>query len=142
MSGDEVIGRFGRLHPEIEESLDLGVQVFVFELHADTLLEQPERRHQGISRFPSVRRDLALVIDREVSARDVESAVREVLGSVLVEFTVFDLYEGESVDSNKKSLAIGLTLQHASRTLVDEETNAFIDATVGCLAEKFDARLR
>ena len=142
VSGDEVIGHFGRLHPEIEESLDLGVQVFVFELHADTLLEQPERRHQGISRFPSVRRDLALVIDREVSARDVESAVREVLGSVLVEFRVFDLYEGESVDSNKKSLAIGLTLQHASRTLVDEETNAFIDATVGCLAEKFDARLR
>ena len=142
LSGDDIVGRFGRLHPEIEESLDLGVHVFVFELHAETLLEQRERRHQGVSRFPSVRRDLALVIDKEVPARDVESAVREVLGSVLVEFTVFDLYEGERVDSNKKSLAIGLTLQHASRTLVDEETNAFIDATVSRLAEKFDARLR
>ena len=142
LSRDDVIGRFGRLHPEIEEALDVGVQVFVFELHADALLERRERRHRGISRFPGVRRDLALVIDKEVPARDVESAVREALGSVLVEFTVFDLYEGESVDSNKKSLAIGLTLQHASRTLVDEETNAFIDATVSCLAEKFDARLR
>ncbi|MDE0052743.1 MAG: phenylalanine--tRNA ligase subunit beta [Gammaproteobacteria bacterium] len=142
LSGDQVIGRLGRLHPEIEESLDLGVQAFVFELDAYALLELRERRHRGISRFPSVRRDLAVVVDRSVSASAVESAVREVLGEALAEFTVFDLYEGESVDSNKKSLGIGLTFQHASRTLVDDETNAFIDAAVRCLAARFDARLR
>ena len=139
---DQVIGRLGRLHPEIEESLDLGVQVFVFELQADALVEQREREHDGVSRFPSVRRDLAVVIDRAVPASEVESAVREVLGSILTEFTVFDLYDGERIDSNKKSLGIGLTLQHASRTLVDDETNAFIDAVVSCLAERFGARLR
>ena len=142
LSGEQVIGRLGRLHPEIEESLDLGVQMFVFELHAHALVEQRERRHEGISRFPSVRRDLAVVVDKAVSARAVESAVREVLGSILTEFTVFDVYAGESIDSNEKSLGIGLTLQHASRTLVYDETNAFIDATVSCLAARFGARLR
>ncbi len=142
LSEDRIIGRLGRLHPEVEESLDLGVQAFVFELQADALIEQPEREHESVSRFPSVRRDLAVVIDRTVPAGDVESAVREVLASVLTEFTVFDLYDGERIDSNKKSLGIGLTLQHASRTLVDNETNAFIDAVVGCLAERFGARLR
>ena len=142
LSEEQVIGRLGRLHPEIEESLDVGVQVFVFELHADALVEQRERRHKGISRFPSVRRDLAVVVDKAVSARAVESAVREVLGSILTEFTVFDVYDGERIDSNKKSLGIGLTLQHASRTLVDDESNAFIDATVSCLAARFGARLR
>ena len=142
LSEEQVIGRLGRLHPEIEESLDVGVQVFVFELHAHALVEQRERPHKGISRFPSVRRDLAVVVDKAVSARAVESAVREVLGSILTEFTVFDVYDGERIDSNKKSLGIGLTLQHASRTLVDDETNAFIDATVSCLAARFGARLR
>ena len=142
LSGEQVIGRLGRLHPEIEESLDLGGEVFVFELHAEPLVEQQERQHEAVSRFPSVRRDLAVVVDKAVSARDVESAVRENLGEVLTEFTVFDVYEGERIDSNKKSLGIGLTLQSASRTLVDEETNAFIDATVSCLAARFGARLR
>ena len=142
LSEDQVIGRLGRLHPEVEKSLDVGVQAFVFELQADALVEQREREHESVSRFPSVRRDLAVVIDRAVPASDVESAVREVLGSVLTEFTVFDLYDGERIDSNKKSLGIGLTLQHASRTLVDDETNAFIDAVVCCLAERFGARLR
>ena len=142
LSEEQVIGRLGRLHPEIEESLDLGVPVFVFEIHADALVDQRERQHEGISRFPSVRRDLAVVVDKAVSARAVESAVREVLGSILTEFTVFDVYDGERIDSNKKSLGIGLTLQHASRTLVDDETNAFIDATVSCLAARFGARLR
>ena len=142
LSEGQVIGRLGRLHPEVEASLDLGVQAFVFELHANALAEQRQREHRGVSRFPSVRRDLAVVIDRAVPASDVESAVREVLGSILAEFTVFDAYEGERIDSNKKSLGIGLTLQHASRTLVDDETNAFIDATVSCLAARFGARLR
>ena len=130
------------MHPEIEESLDLGVQAFVFELDARALVEQREGQHEAISRFPSVRRDLAVVIDKAVPARDVESAVREVLGNILTEFTIFDVYDGERIDSNKKSLGIGLTLQHASRTLVDDETNAFIDAIVGCLADRFGARLR
>ena len=138
----QVIGRLGRLHPEIEESLDLGVRAFVFELDARALVEQRERQHEAISRFPSVRRDLAVVIDQAVPAREVESAVREVLGELLTEFTVFDVYEGERIDSNKKSLGIGLTLQHVSRTLVDEKTNAFVDAVVSCLAERFGARLR
>ena len=142
LCGKHVVGRLGRLHPEIEETLDLGVEVFVFELDAQVLVRQRERQHEPISRFPSVRRDLALVIDKAVPAREVESAVREVLGNILTEFTVFDVYDGERIDSNKKSLGIGLTLQHASRTLVDDETHAFIDAVVSCLADRFGARLR
>ena len=142
LSEDRAIGWLGRLHPEIEETLDLGVEVFAFELHADALAELRERQHRGISRFPNVRRDLAVVVDKAIPLGDIESAVREVLGGVLTEFTVFDAYAGERIDSNKKSLGIGLTLQDASRTLVDDEINAFIDATVRCLAVRFGGSLR
>ena len=136
------VGRFGRLHPEVENALDLDVPVFAFEFDAEALLVERERRHGGVVRYPRVRRDLAVVVDRAVTAAAVEAAVRGVLGHILSEFTLFDVYQGKGVDSNEKSLGLGLTLQDPSRTLAEEDISRYIDMTLQCLQTDFGARLR
>jgi phenylalanyl-tRNA synthetase beta chain len=125
----------------VESRLDLS-GVYVFELDAVTALVNQPRRHTGISKFPSVRRDLALVVARDVSATQVESAVRKVLGDILVEFRLFDVYEGKGIDSNEKSLGLGLTLQSQSATLTEEEIGRFEQAVVAALRDEVGGRLR
>ena len=138
----ETAGRFGRLHPEVEAALELPGGVFVFELEGDAVHARRRRRHGSVSRQPSVRRDLALVIDREVPAASVESIVRERLAGILAEFTLFDVYAGEGIDSNEKSVAIGLTFQHPSRTLTDTEIAQHVDDALLALKTRLGARLR
>ena len=138
----EPAGRFGRLHPEVETVLDLPGGVFVFELEGDAVLARRRRRHGSVSRQPSVRRDLALVADREIPAASIESIVRARLGKILAEFTFFDVYGGEGIDSNKKSVAIGLTFQHPSRTLTDTEIAQHLDDTLLDLTRRLGVRLR
>ena len=139
--GGQHVGRLGRIHPEIEAKLDLG-GVYVFELQADAVLRHPRRRHTSISKFPSVRRDLAVLIDRSVTAADLESTVRQALGPNLVEFRLFDVYEGKGIDSTEKSVALGLTFQSQTATLTDEEIGQFADDALAALQTRFDARLR
>jgi phenylalanyl-tRNA synthetase beta chain len=138
----EAIGRIGRLHPEIEQRLELRRAAFVFELDAQASLRRATRRYREASRFPSVRRDLSLLLAREVSAGALEQCVRRVCGPTLVDFTLFDVYEGEGIDSAKKSVAVGLTFQDPARTLTDSEVNALMDAAIGALDRDLGARLR
>ena len=138
----EPVGCFGRLHPEVERALDLPPGVFVFELSLEGLLGRRPRRNAGVSRYPSVRRDLALLLRRDVPAATVEAVTRAELGELLREFTVFDLYTGEGIDSSEKSLAIALTLQHPSRTLEEGEINDNVDRVVAALAREVGAHLR
>ncbi|MYE83608.1 MAG: phenylalanine--tRNA ligase subunit beta [Gammaproteobacteria bacterium] len=140
--GDREAGRFGRLHPEVESVLDLELPVFAFEFDADALVARRAREHRPVPRFPRVRRDLAIVVDRAVSAGEVESAVRQVLGDILNTFTLFDVYQGKSIDSNEKSLGVGLTLQHPSRTLAEDDITRYVDMTLRRLKTDFGARLR
>jgi len=137
----ERVGRIGRLHPEIESNL--GVEgVYVFELSAAAVLQKPRRVFSGISRFPSVRRDFAVVVDRGVSAAEVEAAVKGALGDILVDFRLFDVYQGKGIDSSEKSLAIGLTLQSQEATLTEEEIGQYTQSAVSALESSVQARLR
>ncbi|HEX7037477.1 MAG TPA: phenylalanine--tRNA ligase subunit beta [Pseudomonadales bacterium] len=139
---DAVVGRLGRLHPEIEASLDLMKPVYVFELQMELLLDRAERVHRGISRYPSVRRDLAVVVAEDVPAAAVEATVRETLGDLLVDFTLFDVYRGKGIDSNEKSLAVGLTLQDASATLTEDRITRCTQDVIAALERAVGARLR
>lgn len=139
---DRPVGRLGRLHPEIEARLDLAKPVYLFELEADVLLERSAKRHRGISRYPSVRRDLALLVGRDVPAAAVTTIVRETLGPLLVDFTLFDVYQGKGIDSNEKSLAVGLTLQDTSATLTEDRIARCIEDVVAALESAVGARLR
>jgi phenylalanyl-tRNA synthetase beta chain len=134
-------GRVGRLHPEVEGKLGME-GLFVFELTAAIALQRPLRAHGGISKYPSVRRDLAIVVERSVTAAEVEKAVRDTLGTILVDFRLFDVYEGKGIDSNEKSLALGLTLQSQNATLTDEEIGQHAQAALNALENAVKARLR
>jgi phenylalanyl-tRNA synthetase beta chain len=138
----QVVGRIGRLHPEIERSLGVAGEVFVFEMDGAVALSRARPRARPLSRYPSVRRDLALLLDREVSSAEVERILREALGEVLVDFRLFDVYHGKGIDSNEKSLGVGLTLQDASATLTEEGIGNFTGKAVDALARGVGARLR
>ncbi len=95
-----------------------------------------------MSRFPGVRRDLSLTVLQSVAASALEDCIRDALGSYLIEFRVFDVYHGEGIDSNEKSVAVGLTLQDPSRTLTDKDINGLMDKAISALKTDLGARLR
>jgi phenylalanyl-tRNA synthetase beta chain len=136
------IGRLGRLHPEIEQRLELSAEAFVFEIAGDAVLTRPLRTFSEISKFPSVRRDFAFVLRESVSARQVEESLRRAFGDALTEFRLFDLYRGKGIDSNEKSVAVGLTFQHPSATLTESEISQFVEKAVTALERDLNARLR
>lgn len=135
-------GRLGRLHPDVAEALDLPGAVFVFELAVAAVSVREPRRHRALSRQPAVRRDLALVVDEQVAAGRIETMVREALGDLVAELQVFDVYAGAGVPAGSKSVAIGIALRHASKTLEDAEVNRRMDELVATLGAGLGARLR
>jgi len=140
--GGVYAGRFGRLHPEVEARLDLAKPVYCFELDTAMVLARGQRRYRGMSRYPSVRRDLALLVPRHVPAAEVDAVVREALGDVLVDLRIFDVYQGKGIDSAEKSLGLGLTLQDASATLTDERIGRYTQDVLAALERAIGARLR
>lgn len=139
----EAAGWIGVLHPRLADDLDLSVDVILFELSLKACLETKAPRYTSISKYPQIRRDLSLLVDHQITAVDIEKAIREVVSpDLLKRFDVFDLYGGESIPAGKKSLAIALTLQALDRTLVDEEINTIISAIMKKLDDKFAIVLR
>ena len=135
-------GRLGRLHPEVAATLDMPRNVYCFELDLQALATRQRRVFGGLSRQPSVRRDLALVVGDTVPASEIESIVRERVGELLSGFAVFDLYTGEGIESGRKSVGISLTFQHRSRTLAEAEINQKVDDALADLNSRLGARLR
>jgi phenylalanyl-tRNA synthetase beta chain len=136
------IGWLGALHPDIERRLDLGQRVYVFELDLEAISDGKVAKFIEISRFPAIRRDLAILVDESVSAAELRACVIETGIQQLREIHVFDIYTGEGVPKGRKSVALGLILQDLSRTLVDEEVEELIQRVVSRLASKFGATLR
>ncbi|SEE12340.1 phenylalanine--tRNA ligase subunit beta [Pseudomonas coleopterorum] len=139
--GQEV-GYLGALHPELVKSLGLDRAVFVFELVLAEVSEGRLPKFQELSRFPEVRRDLALLADRDVAASAVMEVIRENAGEWLTDLRLFDVYQGKGIDPHRKSLAVGLTWQHPSRTLNDDEVNTTTQAILTSLEQRLNATLR
>lgn len=138
----EPVGHVGALHPRIAREAGLDDDVHLFELRLEALERGRLPRVSPPSRFPEVSRDLAVVVDRAVPGRDILDAVRERAGDCLRDARIFDVYHGEAVGEDEKSVALGLTWQHPSRTLEDDEISRIVAACVGTLRERFGARLR
>ncbi len=136
------VGYLGALHPEVARELDVDRPVFLFELALDALTTGSLPRFGELSRFPEVRRDLALVVDETVAAGELLADIRENAGEGLKELRLFDVYQGKGIDPHRKSIAIGLTLQHPSRTLTDEEVNETTQKILVSLERRFNATLR
>ena len=136
------VGYLGALHPELVKSLGLDRPVFLFEVVlAEVAVGRLPKFHE-LSRFPEVRRDLALVADRDVPASAVLDVIREKAGEWLTDLRLFDVYQGKGIDPHRKSLAVGLTWQHPSRTLNDDEVNSTTQDILTSLEQRLNATLR
>ena len=135
-------GVIGALHPSLQQQLDLPQSVYLFEVRLSSLLKARTPAFTSLSKFPEVRRDLALLVDRDLAADKLLAAVKGQAGEHLIDLKVFDVYMGKGIDPHRKSLAMGLTFQHPSRTLNEDEINASIDLIVQYLGANFSATLR
>ena len=138
----QLVGWIGALHPRLITDLDLQGPVFVFELLLEQIIHGRLPKFTELSRFPEVRRDIALLVDKAVQADELLADIRENAGDALKYLRLFDVYEGKGIDPHRKSLAIGLTLQHSSRTLTDDEVNAVMDKVLSSVEQRFNATLR
>ncbi|MGA9342664.1 MAG: phenylalanine--tRNA ligase subunit beta, partial [Rhodanobacteraceae bacterium] len=138
----QAIGHLGVLHPDLLRALDLREDVCVFELALDALAARGLPCASSLSRFPAVRRDIAIVVPDDVRYAAIESTVRGALGPVLTGVHLFDVYTGESLGTGVRSFAMGLILQDASRTLTDQEADHCVSLAVAALETGCKARLR
>ena len=140
--GEEVVGWVGALHPEVQKALDIDPRVFVFELKQSAILSNNIPAFSPLSRFPEVRRDLAILIDEKTPVADILAAIDESSSDLVKETQLFDIYTGKGVEEGRKSIAFGLILQEFSRTLTDNEVDAEIENIVSTLNQQFAATLR
>lgn len=140
--GGKPVGVMGALHPSVCRALGFSSPIFAFELHVTGLSMRSLPVASDLSRYPEVARDLAFVVETAVPAAALEASVRQTAGEHLTSLRIFDVFQGDAVGVGKKSIAMGLTWQHPSRTLGDDEISAIIAKCVKALEEQFNAKLR
>lgn len=138
----EPIGWLGVLHPRIAQQFKLAQSVVLFELKLEAVKETPVVTCSSIRKYPSIRRDLALLVEDSVEFASVYDIVAVLAGNLLVDVSIFDIYRGEGVPAGMKSMAFAINLQHPERTLVDDEVNQLITNIVDSLKNKLNAELR
>lgn len=142
-AGEDVcIGWIGQLHPRLQQTLDINVEVFGFEIELDLLLARELPRASALSKYPSVRRDLAFVVPDSVSWAAMQATVKQAAGESLRNVRLFDRYSGKGVENGFKSLAMGLILQDQTRTLTDREVEAVVAEVVAALEREHGAAIR
>jgi phenylalanyl-tRNA synthetase beta chain len=142
LRGDDVIGVIGRLHPGIAKDYDLKRAVYLFELDADKAFASAAPAAEPISKFPAIRRDIAVVVDDKITSDELVNAVAATSPELIRDVRIFDVYTGERIEAGRKSVAIGLIVQETSRTLTDEDADTAMAAAIAELEKKFAADLR
>ncbi|MFV0478285.1 MAG: phenylalanine--tRNA ligase subunit beta [Parahaliea sp.] len=138
----KTIGVMGALHPSVQAELDLKAPLYAVEIELAALLDTRLPVFSELSRYPEVRRDLAVLVDRKVPAADVIANVRASAGAYLTDLRLFDVYQGKGIDPQRKSLALGLTFRDQSRTLSDDDVNQSVNQVIDSLEETYRAELR
>jgi phenylalanyl-tRNA synthetase beta chain len=136
------VGVFGKLHPSVAKQLGIKKDVFVFELNAELVFASQVPTATDVSKFPAIRRDIAVVVDADIPVSRIVSSVESAAPSLITNVVIFDIYRGSGIEAGRKSIALGLILQETSRTLTDEDADSAMDAAVRKLQQEFAARLR
>jgi phenylalanyl-tRNA synthetase beta chain len=136
------IGWIGQLHPRLQQALGIDAEVYGFELALDALLERPLPRARALSKYPSVRRDLAFVVPESVSWDAMRATASRAAGASLRDLRLFDRYAGKGVETGFKSLAMALILQDETRTLTDRDVEAVVAGVVAALEHHHGAAIR
>ncbi|MDX1345953.1 MAG: phenylalanine--tRNA ligase subunit beta, partial [Sedimenticolaceae bacterium] len=142
LRGEQHVGWIGLMHPELEKTLGFKGRAYLFEIELEGLEEGRVPAFEPISRFPSIRRDLAIVVDREISFSRVKQVIREASPETVRDIRLFDVYEGQNIESHRKSLALSLILQEKSKTLEDQEVQQISDRVLDALNTELGAMLR
>ncbi|MBS0290331.1 MAG: phenylalanine--tRNA ligase subunit beta [Proteobacteria bacterium] len=136
------VGSLGRLHPSLCKALEIDGAVYLFEMDIALLAHCQVPVFQRPSRYPEIHRDIAVIVDQHVLSDSLINFVRESAVEIVRDVRIFDVYTGKGIDSGRKSIAMGLILQHPSRTLVDKEVEDLIHSIVLGLKTEFGAELR
>jgi len=138
----ELVGWVGALHPEVQKSLDIEQRVYMFEFDQSAVEKHNIPKFSPLSRFPEVRRDLAILVDEGTPVGHIMAVIDTTSSDLVKETQLFDIYQGKGVEEGRKSVAFGLILQEFSRTLTDKEVDAEIENIVSTLNQQFAATLR
>lgn len=138
----QLLGYVGALHPRLVQALDVKSLPYLFELNLELLKQSESTHYKAISKFPSMRRDVAMIVDQALRVAELQEKIQLELGECLNNLIIFDIYEGQPIEAGKKSVALGLVFQDPSRNLVDEEINALVARVIKRLENDFKISLR
>jgi phenylalanyl-tRNA synthetase beta chain len=138
----EAVGWLGEMHPQVVKALNLPSTVYLFELDISSAFAAKQLEFKKISKYPSVRRDLAIVVDESLPLAVLQENVTVSASGLLSELRVFDVYRGPGIETGRKSIALGLILQDSSRTLTDVDADAVVTAVVARLRDVLSATIR
>ena len=136
------IGVIGGLHPSLLQTLDVSGKVFVFEMDLIPVFSTGLPLYHEISKFPEIRRDIAIIVKQTVPAKDIQDRIKYVAGDWLKDVFIFDVYQGKGISPGLKSIALALVWQHPTRTLVDDEVATLMQRVVTELTGQLGAELR
>ena len=139
---DQCIGWMGQIHPQITHQSEINCEVYAFEFALNAIKPAELAQPKAVSRFPSVRRDLALLLPTAVAWTDVDMVVRQAAGPTLVQVVVFDRYVGKGIAPGFKSIAIGLIFQDRTCTLIDQHVDTAVAAVISAIEHTFAGRVR
>ena len=136
---NDIVGMVGKLHPSVEKE-----DVYVLEINLDKLLSKRtgKMKFKEISKYPEISKDLAIVVDKNISADEIAKLIKKAAGALLTKIEIFDVYEGINIPKNKRSIAYSLSFGTMDRTLTDEEINNIMSKVIENLQNKIGAELR
>lgn len=136
---NDIVGLIGKIHPSVESE-----DVYILEIDLDKLLSKKvsKMKYKEISKYPEVKKDIAIVVDNKVTSKDIEVNIKKAGGSLLSSSEVFDIYTGKGIPEGKKSLAYSLTFASQNRTLTDDEINKAVEKIIERLEKELKAELR
>ena len=136
---NDIVGLIGKIHPSVESE-----DVYILEIDLDKLLSKKvsKMKYKEISKYPEVKKDIAIVVDDKVTSKDIEVNIKKAGGSLLSSSEVFDIYTGKGIPEGKKSLAYSLTFASQNRTLTDDEINKAVEKIIERLEKELKAELR
>ena len=138
----KLVGFVGALHPAVLKNLGIEQNLFVFEIETEVLSQCNLAEFRELSKFPSIRRDLALIVDKDISVQQLIDTVNGIKSEIIQDVFVFDVYTGKEVIINRKSIALGLILQGFSRTLTDKDVDETVSNVLQILQKEHNAVLR
>jgi phenylalanyl-tRNA synthetase beta chain len=140
--GEKVAGWLGELHPYLQQKSALPKPVILFELDLDILTQRTLPKAKKIPKYPSVRRDIAVIVADNICAHSLLQSMNNLNSPIIAEIALFDVYRGKGVDNGKKSLAFRVLLQDTKKTLTDEEADLITKKLIKILENEFEAKLR